>query len=78
VWVYAMKIHGTTQHDIRQIRILCNKEVYRWYMLLDIAKIEKSKRLWWARCVYDERHKKLYRVLMEKSSRKQLFVINKK
>lgn len=47
-------------------------------MLLDISKIKKCKRLWWARCVCDERHKKLYRVLMVKSGRKQLFVINEK
>jgi hypothetical protein len=40
-------------------------------MLLDIAKIKKFKRSWWARCVYDERHKKFYRVLMVKSGRKQ-------
>jgi hypothetical protein len=47
-------------------------------MLLDIVKIKKSKGIWWARCVYDERHKTLYGVLMEKSGRKQLFVRNEK
>ena len=47
-------------------------------MLLDIVKIKVSKGLRWARYVCDERHKKLYRVLMEKSGRKQLIVRTEK